>query len=193
MNATVPEFLQLKPGRVHEASGPGATSFAAVAAARSGGDVLWVLPGHAPGRLNPQGLSQFFDPARLLLVDALRHDDALAVAEEALRSGAVALVVADLSKPLGLTPGRRLQLAAGAGQATGLCLIPEAMGSNVAETRWLCEPRFGAADSTLMRWRLNKNKSGTTGAWDVRWNHASRRLDLVSASGDGPGFAGAPG
>jgi len=63
------------------------------------------------------------------------------------------------------------------------------MGSNAAETRWQAAPLFDpeeAADSTLMRWLLIKNKSGTLEAWDVRWNHAARRLDVVSPTGQRP-------
>ncbi|WP_178390791.1 hypothetical protein [Rhodovulum sulfidophilum] len=56
--------------------------------------------------------------------------------EEARRSGTVPLVVTELTKPLGLTPGRRLQLAARDGNATALSIIAEGAGSNAAETRW---------------------------------------------------------
>ena len=107
--------------------------------------------------------------------------------EEALRSGAVALVIVSLTKPLGLTEGRRLQLAAKEGKSIALALIPEGMGSNAAETRWRCIPHFDAddraGDSTLQRWELIKNKSGTLGVWYVRWDRASRRLAMVSPAG----------
>ena len=90
-----------------------------------------------------------------------------------------------------------MQLAAQAGHTTGLCLIPEGMGSNAAETRWHCSPVFdptgGAADSTLQCWELIKNKSGTLGAWHVRWDAAARRLYVVSPAGERPGSEGVPG
>ena len=83
-------------------------------------------------------------------------------------------------KPLSLTAGRRLQLAAEAGRTTGLLLIRQEAGSNATETRWSCEPRAGAAaDSTLHRWSLNKNKTGTSGSWVVNWNGASAAVDMV--------------
>ncbi len=69
------------------------------------------------------------------------------------------------------------------------------MGSNAAETRWRAAPLYDpeGGDSTLMRWSLIKNKSGTFGAWDVRWNHATRRLLVVSPVGERPGSQDAPG
>ena len=176
----------LRPARVHEACGPGAVGFAAILAGQLTVDVLWVTQ-RGGGQLNPHGLAVFCDPVRILTADCPNHTDALAVAEKALRSGAVALVVTEITRPLSLTAGRRLQLAAQAGRATGLCLIPDNMGSNAAETRWQTAPVFDAQavpDSTLMRWRLIKNKMATTGAWDVRWLHQTRRLDVVSATGE---------
>ena len=121
--------------------------------------------------------------------------DALAVAEEALKDGAVALVVVEVTRPLDLREGRRLQLAARAGGTTGLCLIPDGMGSNAAETRWHAAPVFDPRkeDSTLMRWEIIKNKSGTLGAWNVRWDQQTHRLHVVSPVGERPGSARLPG
>lgn len=183
----------LRRARVHEAYGPGALGFAAVVCAGTDGSVIWVREAWRHEQLNPVGLSRFFDPARLLLAHAPSQTDALAVAEDALRDGSVPLVVIELSQPIGLTEGRRLQLAAKAGKSTGLCLIGHDMGSNAAETRWHTAPltdiapNFTAEDSTLMRWEIKKNKSGTLGVWDVRWTHSTYRLDVVSPAGKRPG------
>ncbi|MGL4281784.1 MAG: ImuA family protein [Albidovulum sp.] len=195
MPARLTENFPLRPNRVHEVCGAGAAGFAAIACARASGPLLWLREGWREERLNPVGLIRFFDPHRLLVAEAANQTDVLASAEEALRDGSVALVILELSQPLGLTEGRRLQLAAKTGRATGLCLIGEEMGSNAAETRWRAAPLFDpeGADSTLMRWSLIKNKSGTFGAWDVRWDHASRRLSVVSPVGERPGSEGAPG
>lgn len=188
LNASFPP----RPGRVHEACGPLAVAMAAAAAAQASG-LLWLRESWRPELINPLGLADYFDPARLLLAQTRDQTDTLAVAEESLRDGALPLVVIELTAPLSLTAGRRLQLAAKDGKTTGLCLIPEGMGSNAAETRWHCAPVFDPSDSTLMRWEIIKNKSGTLGAWHVRWNRASRRLDLVSPVGQRPGPAGTPG
>ncbi|MFB2594845.1 ImuA family protein [Paracoccus sp. p4-l81] len=169
----------LRPGRVHEAGGPGAGMFALRAGAQVNGDLLWVRQSWLPEQLNPLGFDGF-DPSRLLMARTRDQTDTLAVAEEALRDGCLGLVVMDITAPLSLTAGRRLQLAAQSGGTTGLCLIPEGVGSNAAETRWHCAPVFDADDSTLQCWTLIKNKSGTTGSWHVRWDAKARRIAVVS-------------
>jgi len=182
--------LPLRNARVHEACGPGAVSFAAVTAA-GGGAVLWVREAWQAETINPVGLSTFFDPSNMLLVQTKNQTETLAVAEEALKDGTVLLVIIETCRPLNLREGRRLQLAARAGKSTGLCLIPEGMGSNAAETRWYCAPVFAEGDSTLMRWKIIKNKSGTYGDWYVRWNAEARRIDVVSPAGERSGSADA--
>lgn len=184
--------VSLRAGRVHEVYGPGAVAFGAVLCAQSGGLCLWIRERWQAEMLNPAGLVSLLDPARLLLARTKDQTDSLAVAEEALKDGAVRLVLIETTKPLNLREGRRLQLAAQAGGATGLCLTPEGFGSSAAETRWLCQPFFDAsarADSTLMRWEIKKNKSGTLGVWHVRWDAQTHRLDVVSPAGGRSGDA----
>ncbi|SDW62477.1 ImuA family protein [Litoreibacter albidus] len=180
-------FLHVFPpagARTHEVCGSGAYGFAFALAARLGGQMLWVREAWGAVQLNPSGFSDFIDPATLTICDTKDQKDVLAVTEEALRSNAVALVVITLSQPIGLTEGRRLQLAARDGKATGLAIIPEGMGSNAVESRWRCSPAFDVKDSTLQKWELIKNKSGTLGVWYVRWDTASRRLTVVSPAGE---------
>ena len=195
MSAVCHPPLSLRRGRVHEACGPGAIGFAAATCAAGQGQILWIREGWRAESLNPVGLSAFFDPHRLLLAATANQTETLAVAEEALKDGAIPLVVLEITSALDLREGRRLQLASAAGRTTGLCLIPEGMGSNAAQTRWYFTSLAGTdrADSTPMRWALIKNKSGTLGTWDVRWDHAARRLDMVPPVGERPGSARAPG
>lgn len=177
----------LKPARAHEVCGAGKIAFAFMLAARLGGQVMWVQKvGHSEC-MNPEGFANIFDPSNILITRTKTQIDTLAVAEEALRSGAVQLVVYELDKPISLTAGRRLQLAAQAGQALGLGLINDDMGSNAAETRWHVSPVFDPIDSTLQNWNLIKNKSGTKGAWNVRWDTAAHRVDVVPPTGDRSG------
>ncbi|MFT7057571.1 MAG: protein ImuA [Pseudorhodobacter sp.] len=179
--------------RCHEVCGAGAVAFAACVCGTAKGDVIWITGGWQTEVLNPLGLTPYCDPSRLLLARGPDQTDVLALGEEALRSGAVSLVVMEINKPLSLTVGRRLQLAAEAGKSTGLCLIPEGMGSNAAESRWQCAPLFDKDDSTLWRWSLIKNKSGTIGSWDLRWNAEARHITVVSTPADRPGAADARG
>lgn len=192
MRLDLASVFPLRRARVHEVCGPGATAFAACVAA---GPCLWIQESWLPDRLMPQGLMPFFDPAGLLLARPKDHTDALAIAEEALKDGALPVVIVEITRPLDLREGRRLQLAAQVGGTTGLCLIGQDMGSNAAETRWHATPVLDAqgGDSTLMQWEIIKNKKGTLGLWHVRWNQEARRVHVVSAPADRAGFTRPPG
>ncbi|GAA0307862.1 hypothetical protein [Rhodovulum strictum] len=180
----MPDPLALRPARVHEAEGPGRRAFAVFQAARHPGPLVWILPAHAPQMPMPPGLPPGI-ASRLHLVRPKGETDLLWAIEESLRAAPVGLVIAEPEKPLSLTAGRRFQLAAEAGQTTGLILIRDGAGSNAAETRWHCAPRAAdAADSTLQCWSRIKNKRGTTGRWIVNWDGASAAFDLVSATGE---------
>lgn len=183
-NRPVPaDPFTLLPARVHEAEGRGRRAFALFQALRHAGPVVWVLPAHAPElpflRGLPPGVGE-----RLHLLRPVGETDLLWCVEECLRSAPVALVIAEPEKPLSLTAGRRLQLAAEAGRTTGLMLIRQEAGSNATETRWACEPAPGPADSTRHHWQINKNRSGTCRSWIVDWNGASAAFDLVSEAGE---------
>ncbi|MDD8022515.1 MAG: hypothetical protein PHX82_05355 [Paracoccaceae bacterium] len=191
----LPSFFPLRAGRVHEVYGPASTGFAAIAAASAGNAALWVRETWQGDSLHPLGFLPFLNPSALLCAQTKDQTDSLAVAEEALKDGTLPCVVIEITRPLDLREGRRLQLAAKAGGTTGLCLIPEGMGSNAAETRWRATPIYDPAreDSTLMRWEIIKNKSGTIGAWNVFWNAQTHRLHVVPPVAQRPGPAHAPG
>lgn len=174
----------LRPARVHEAGGRGRRAFALFQAVRHPGPLIWIAPAHAPEwpmlRGLPQGVGE-----RLHLLRPVGETDLLWCIEESLRAAPVGLVIAEPEKPLSLTAGRRLQLAAEAGRSTGLLLIREGAGSNATETRWHCAPMASPArDSTLHHWALNKNKRGTTGSWVLNWHGTTAAFHLVSEAGE---------
>jgi len=184
MNNSFKDHFPLRKSRAHEVTGPTALSFAAIACGYGGKGAMWIVESWQQETLNPVGLAPFCDPAKVVLVRADSPIDVLAASEEALRSGALSTVVAELTKPLGLTAGRRLQLAAETGKTTGVFIISDGTGSNATETRWRCSPEFDAQDSTLQRWELIKNKSGTLKIWRVRWDAETRRVIVVSEAGE---------
>jgi protein ImuA len=166
-----PDLALIRPGRVHEATGPARRAFAAALAGRLAGPVLWIIERRGREMPCPQGLAPFLDPARLILARPAGARALLEAAEEALRSGAVPLVVTELAEAPDLTQSRRLQLAAGAGGGRGLCLVPETgLRPNAAETRWHCAPLPGGP--ARQRWELVKNKRGRLGVWQVSRNDA---------------------
>jgi protein ImuA len=177
----LPDLALIRPGRMHEATGPGRLAFAAALAGRLTGPVLWVRERRARDTLCPQGLLPFFDPARLVLARPTGARAVLQVMEEALRSGAAALVVAELIEAADLTASRRLQLAAGTGvgdAVRGLCLLPQARTRpNAAETRWHCAPISGSVPGRGRQlWELVKNKRGRLGTWEVVWQEIAAPL-----------------
>jgi protein ImuA len=142
--------LTLRKGRVHELCGPSRLMLAALVMAKAQGPVVWIRPGWLSDRLNAAGLQPMANPARLILATAARDEGLLWAMEEALRSGAAPLVVAEVLTPPGLTPIRRLHLAAEAGVAAAhrdgrvapICLIlsPGQGGAQGVESRWHMAP-----------------------------------------------------
>jgi protein ImuA len=145
--------LTLRRGRVHEFCGPSRRMLAALVMARGQGPVVWARPAWGADRLNPAGLQPLADPGRLIFATAPRDEGVLWAMEEALRSGAVPLVVAELAAPPGLTPVRRLHLAAAAGaEAAARSDAPAPLG--LILTPGLGQAGQGGAPGVESRWHL---------------------------------------
>ncbi len=178
-----PAAPDLALGRVHEATGSSAIAFAALIAGRLSGPILWARPAWEMTLISPEGLAPFFDPARLVIAHCPRPLDVLWTAEEALRSGAAQLVIAEAVEPPTLTPLRRLQLAAEAGGAEvrrppmGL-ILPQTQGTAGAiESRWRCSPSPAWATGQPARWRFERiyGKSGPPLVWETGASDAVQR------------------
>ncbi len=169
-------------GRVHELCGPARRTLALLLAGRLEGPVLWIAPDGAAQALNPAGMTGLCAPERLILAAAAPDREVLWCFEEALRSGAVPLVVAELAAPPGLTPMRRLQLAAEAsGRApTGLILTPEAGGAPGAESRWHLAAAHAEGHS---RWHLERRRArnAAPAAWLLEPGSAAPALTPQTA------------
>ena len=163
---TVLKDIDLDLGRVHECAGRARRVFALMLAARTSGPVLWIAPAYGTDKLNPDGMLRFVDPGRFIFVAPQRAEDLLWSMEEALRSGAVPLVVADMPGFPALTPVRRLHLAAEAGAAQaprpsiGLLLTPDEGGAQGVETRWVMQPDMvNALPHDHLRWHLARRRA----------------------------------
>lgn len=173
--------LALRLARVHEFCGNARRTLAMMLAARMAGPVFWIAPGWVAGRLNPDGMLRFVDPARFTFLTPRRPEDLLWCMEEVLRTGAVGLVVADIPAPPALTPVRRLHLAAETGAAEGtqrplgLLLTPANGGAPGIESRWHLA---GAHRADEHGWTLTRQRARTEPpkAWRVAADGAGFQL-----------------
>ncbi len=167
--------VALAQARAHEATGPARVSFALGLAARLEGPVLWLQSDRAAERLMGDGVRAFLDPGRLVFGRTRSGPEILWAAEEALRSGLIPLVVADLPAVPGMTAVRRLHLAAEAGAARGpaplaLLLTPGAGEAPGIETRWHLFAAPGWARDGVPRWRMARLRArmAPEKIWEVR-------------------------
>lgn len=179
------DWPRLAPARLHEFCGGARRTLAALVMGAGAGPVIWIFPGWQAERLMPDGLSRLADPGRLIFVAARRPEDLLCSMEEALRSGAAPLVVAELTAPPGLTPVRRLHLAAESGAAaqhgpqapTGLILTPGDGGAAGVESRW----RMEAAAHGGWRLSLLRARMMPPGDWSVMPGRGRITLERIAA------------
>ena len=174
--------LTLAACRAHEFSGPSRHALALMLAGYLAGPVLWICPAWRKMRLNADGILPHFNPGRLLMVSPSREQDVLWSMEEALRSGAAALVVADLAELPALVPVRRLHLAAesGAGDGiapTGVILTAGEGGAQGIESRWHMSPRHSFE---TVRWRLERRHA--RGVPPMAWNLIKQKSRLYIAA-----------
>lgn len=165
----------LARGRAHEITGPARMALALILAARMRGPALWLRPGWTAERLMGDGIAAWLDPGRLIFGEARTAPELLWAAEEALRTGVIPLVVAELPTAPSLTPVRRLHLAAEAGAGRGaaplaLLLTPGAGGAAGIETRWHMAAAPGWARDGAPRWRLTRSRArmAPAAAWEMR-------------------------
>ncbi|MBV9776936.1 MAG: damage-inducible mutagenesis protein [Acetobacteraceae bacterium] len=171
-------------GALHEVAGAGpevehgaaAALFAAGLLARLRGPVLWALA--QPDLFAPALAAVGLSPRRVVYVEA--GAAVLLAMEEGLRQKGLAGVVGEVGR-LGLTPSRRLQLAAEASGALALAL---------RRSRRFDDPALDEPSAAVTRWRVASLPSppplpeapDTPGLARARW-----RLDLVRARGGEPG------
>ncbi len=178
--------LDLVAGRVHEFCGLSRRTLALSLAGAATGPVIWIAPSWTRGGPCPDGFAHMVAPGRLTFAAPDRAEDLLWCMEEALRSGVVPVVVADLPAPPALTPVRRLHLAAETGAREGTCtplgliLTPEGAAPGV-ETRWACDPRHGTAPaqgdarSETWGWHLRRLRDRTAPVADWHVTDAPER------------------
>ncbi|MGE3915584.1 MAG: hypothetical protein AB7F78_07795 [Hyphomicrobiaceae bacterium] len=163
--------------------------------------VLWCATPAAVtehGRLYGRGLSALgLVPDALILAEAPREIDALWVLEEGLRSGCLSLAAAPL-KEVGLTPARRLALAAAAGGAACVLLtLPGGAPTLAASLRLRVRRRASAVHPLEPRAPGGRSfqvaiercrgvpTAVETSPFDLEWCDVTYRFRLVSGLAHG--------
>jgi protein ImuA len=166
------------------------------------GPMLWCFPSDLAqeiGRPYPAGLASFgLDPDALVLVEPDKTADVLWTLEESLKSGSLHLVLG-VVRDVGLTPARRLALAAAA-RATPCLLVtdPRTPETAATSTRWRVtrtvstrHPMADLLDEALPgapRYRVSLERcragslAGPISPLILEWSDATYRFSLASTS-----------
>ena len=165
--------LNLTLGRVHEFCGIARWRMALWVAAATDSQVFWIAPGWSGHRLHMEAVSEVLNPGRLTFISAKRPEDILWSMEEILSSGALPLCIAEVTEAPGLTPIRRLHLAAETGGTTtaraplGVLLTPGGGGAPGVESRW-------QITSDMPGWQLARTRARM--APEARWSVGPDRI-----------------
>ena len=169
--------------------------------AQCAGMAVWVRQSSARldrGQPQPDGLARLgVAPDRLMAVETRRRRDALWAVEEAVKSGTVGVVLAELDG-IDFTASRRLSLASAASGVPALLLLPHGRaGATAADSRW----RIAACPSApnrldprapgALRWQavLERSRQAPGAAGLVRTlelDHETLSLRVVSTLAGGP-------
>lgn len=184
------------------------TGFAMAGAKCRPGAVAWISQlglGMEHGRIPAAGLGQVMAaPPPRLHVTARKPAEALWAIEEAIGSGAVALVVAEIGR-VDFTASRRLALASSRHGVPVILLMPHTCeGSTAASARWRVAPRpsgpnrYDPRAPGSPRWRavLERSRSAphlSGHVFDVELNDETLSLTVVSGLADGAPPARTPG
>ena len=143
------------------------------------------------GRLYGHGLEALGLARQRLLTLTLNQPAAILwTLEEALKSAALAGVIADVGPNLDLTAVRRLMLAAKRGRTPALLLFPAPPeGATSARSRWIVAAHASrpspfddqAPGAPAWHLRLARCRGGRPGEWLVEWSHATHRFALAAA------------
>lgn len=171
------------------------TGFALAAADPRRGAIAWIVERRLAldhGAILPAGIQHICREAKAIIsVDASKHQDALWVIEEAVRSAAVGCVIAEIGR-IDFTASRRLALASGRHGVPVILLLPYTCeGSTAASARWRVSPRpssqnfFDPRAPGHARWRavLERTRQAPHMAgkvFDLELNDETLSLSVVS-------------
>ena len=152
--------IHLRIGKIHEICGPAKTRIVTLVGAKTKGLIVWIRPEWEDFIINVDGISPWFSPNQLLLINAKSKNDLFFATEEVLRSGIPELTIIELPGTPNSLQMRRMHLGINAGiklnhakKPIALILSPNKGGATNIESRWYA--------STLPCWKqLLDNEDG---------------------------------
>jgi protein ImuA len=168
------EFLNAAPE--HAAASGGFIAGLLATLMHHGGTCIWISVART---IFPPALKYFgIEPDRIIFVDLKREKDVLWAAEEALKCGGLAAVIAEVQE-ISFTQSRRLQLAVEESHVTGFILRsdPSKLSATTCVARWKItplpsEPADALPGVGFPRWNVEllKVRNGSPGMWKMEWS-----------------------
>lgn len=155
-------------------------------------------PLYGPGLINFGVIHFGIDPRSILHLRLKRSIDVLWAVEEALKSTAVDLIVAEVAE-VSLTASRRLALLAEARQLNPILLRPQKIPPSAAWARWCLsaapslQPPFDPHAPGRPCWQveLARSRSVQTGhGWILEWGRFTEPLTASLSNGSSGSFSG---
>ncbi|MEL0079766.1 MAG: hypothetical protein VW774_09990 [Rhodospirillales bacterium] len=168
---------------MHEIYGPAAVSLTSMIASFTTGKIIWIRSKNQLKQLNPNGITHINNNLNNYINIFSELKNILWAMEQAARSGACSVVIAELPQSPNFVSSRRLQLTARE-QGTLVIALPDNdrnIPPSAAETRLRATsiPR-SIREAPRFHIDLFKNKNGTNFNWEMEWHDPKDRFSMVS-------------
>ena len=168
---------------MHEIYGPAAVALTSMIASFTTGKIIWIRSKNQLKELNPNGIIYINNNLNNYINIFSKPKYILWAVEQAARSSASSVVIAELPQSPDFVSSRRLQLIARE-QGTLVIVLPyhdRNIPPSAAETRFRATsiPR-SISEAPRFRIDLFKNKNGTNFSWKMEWHDPKDRFSMVS-------------
>jgi protein ImuA len=168
---------------MHEIYGPAAVALTSMIASFTTGKIIWIRSKNQHKQLNPHGIVYINNNLNNYINIFSKPKYILWAVEQAARSSASSVVIAELPQSPDFVSSRRLQLIARE-QGTLVIVLPyhdRNIPPSAAETRFRATsiPR-SISEAPRFQIDLFKNKNGTNFSWKMEWHDPKDRFSMVS-------------
>jgi len=180
---------------MHEIYGPSAVGLTSMIASFTTGKIIWIRSKNQLRQLNPNGIIGLKRNINKYINVFSESKNILWATEQAARSGACNVVIAELPQSPDFVSSRRLQLVARE-QGTLVIALPnndKNIPPSAAETR-LYATSIPRSINEAPRFHIDlfKNKNGTKFSWEMEWHGPKDRFSMVSQYSNRSNYAPLP-